>query len=221
MPSKRSLFSRTGRASRPARGPDWPLNGVGSWPHSFSRRPVRKLPLRSRRTWSAVQEQRLRRALTHLALTSGNVLVGGPPDTYWTRVGRTVQGTVRRTCRPAREAPHPADACGGPFGEFFAALGPDWRLTAAERARLASAVTMALDAGWAPVALADFTARTPAGRETRSRCWRRGCHPPSCPCHLPGGHPGRRGAVSVAWRPGCSASMATRRACARAASRPV
>ncbi len=59
----------------------------------------------------------------------------------------------------AREAPHAADAPGGGghAGEYFAALGTSWRLTAAQCARLAPAVTAALDAGWTPQALAAFT----------------------------------------------------------------
>jgi len=42
-------------------------------------------------------------------------------------------------------------------GEFFAVLGDGWRLTAAQRARLAPAVQAALEAGWSPQALAAFT----------------------------------------------------------------
>jgi hypothetical protein len=38
-------------------------------------------------------------------------------------------------------------ACGR-IGEFFAALGDAWRLTDAQRARLAPAVKAALDVGW-------------------------------------------------------------------------
>ena len=60
----------------------------------------------------------------------------------------------REPAAPAREAPQAADGAGGdgPINEFFAALGPDWRLTVAQRARLAPAVTAALGAGWAPQA---------------------------------------------------------------------
>lgn len=58
----------------------------------------------------------------------------------------------------AREAPHlGAAGGGGPSGEFFAALGEGWRLTAAQRIRLTPAVTAALGAGWTPRALAAFT----------------------------------------------------------------
>lgn len=66
---------------------------------------------------------------------------------------------------PAREAPRAAGAAdgGGPTGEFFAALGPGWRLTAAQRVRLAPAVTTALDAGWTPQALAAFTGANTTG----------------------------------------------------------
>jgi NAD(P)-dependent dehydrogenase (short-subunit alcohol dehydrogenase family) len=61
---------------------------------------------------------------------------------------------------PAREEPPPAAAVadgGGPVCEFFTLLGPDWRLTAAQRARLAPDVTTALAVGWTPQALGAFT----------------------------------------------------------------
>jgi hypothetical protein len=45
-------------------------------------------------------------------------------------------------------------ASGGPAGEFFAALGTDWRLTATQRLRLTPAVTAAPGEGWTPNALA-------------------------------------------------------------------
>lgn len=67
---------------------------------------------------------------------------------------------------PAREGPHAAEAAGGgggPVGEFFAALGPDWRLTAAQRVKLAPAVTAALNAGWTPQALAAFAGANISG----------------------------------------------------------
>jgi hypothetical protein len=60
---------------------------------------------------------------------------------------------------PAREG-SPAAGAGGGGGlvcEFFAALDCDWRLTAAQRARLAPAVATALTAGWTPQRLAGFT----------------------------------------------------------------
>jgi Helix-turn-helix domain len=65
----------------------------------------------------------------------------------------------------AREAPTAAAAAvgGGPTGEFFTALGAAWRLTAAQRARLAPAVTAALSAGWAPRALAAFAGANTSG----------------------------------------------------------
>jgi hypothetical protein len=46
---------------------------------------------------------------------------------------------------------------GGPVGEFFAAIAAAWRLTAAQRARLAPVVETALTAGWTPTELAAFT----------------------------------------------------------------
>ncbi len=102
---------------------------------------------------------------------------------------------------PAREALHTAEALGdeGPMGEFFAALGPDWQLTAAQRARLGDAVTTALNAGWTPRALAAFTA--------------------SCRRRSRSDRPGRRGAANAIEPPGCSALMATRHARALTASR--
>jgi hypothetical protein len=52
---------------------------------------------------------------------------------------------------------------GGPIGEFFTALGPDWQLTAAQQARLAAAVTAALNAGWTPRTLAAITGTNTSG----------------------------------------------------------
>ncbi len=64
----------------------------------------------------------------------------------------------------APEAPHLGVAGGGrAVGEFFAVLGDGWRLTAAQRARLAPAVQAALDAGWLPQALAAFTGANTTG----------------------------------------------------------
>jgi hypothetical protein len=63
----------------------------------------------------------------------------------------------------ARAHATPPAAPGAPGGgyeqvsELFAALGDRWRLTAAQRARLAPAVSTALAAGWAPRELAAFT----------------------------------------------------------------
>jgi hypothetical protein len=56
-----------------------------------------------------------------------------------------------------------ADGGGGPAGEFFAALGADWRLTAVQRARLAPAITTALNAGWTPQTLAAFSGANTSG----------------------------------------------------------
>jgi hypothetical protein len=66
---------------------------------------------------------------------------------------------------PACEAPPAAEAAGagGPTGEFFAALDLDWQLTAAQRARLAPAVTTALRAGWTPQRLAAFAGANTSG----------------------------------------------------------
>ncbi|HEX3958328.1 MAG TPA: helix-turn-helix domain-containing protein [Trebonia sp.] len=48
-------------------------------------------------------------------------------------------------------------------GEFFAALGPQWPLTAGQRDRLALAVAAALAAGWPPQELASFVGANVAG----------------------------------------------------------
>jgi hypothetical protein len=66
----------------------------------------------------------------------------------------------------ARALEAPADRAadgGGPVGEFFAVLGDGWKLTAAQRARLAPAVSAALGMGWTPGALAAFTGANTAG----------------------------------------------------------
>jgi len=69
----------------------------------------------------------------------------------------------REPAAPAREAPALDGRGGGPIGEFLTALGPDWRLTAAQRARLAAAVTTALNAGWTPRTLAAVTGANTSG----------------------------------------------------------
>ena len=61
------------------------------------------------------------------------------------------------------EAPALDGQGGGPIDEFFTALGPDWRLTAAQRTRLADAVTAALNAGWTPRTLAAITGANTSG----------------------------------------------------------
>ena len=61
------------------------------------------------------------------------------------------------------EAPAHDGQGGGPIGEFFTALGPDWRLTAAQQTRLAPAVTAALDAGWTPLTLAAVAGANTSG----------------------------------------------------------
>jgi hypothetical protein len=79
---------------------------------------------------------------------------------------RTVQGTVHKpSAAPARadEAPALDGQDGGPVGEFFTALGPGWRLTAAQQTRLAPAVTAALDAGWTPRTLAAIAGANTSG----------------------------------------------------------
>src|SRR5262249_49743709 len=77
------------------------------------------------------------------------------------------------------EAPALDGQDGEPIGEFFTVLGPDWRLTAAQRARLAAAVTAALNTGWTPRPSRPAGGRTPPECEPPTRCWRHGSHPPS------------------------------------------
>jgi hypothetical protein len=52
---------------------------------------------------------------------------------------------------------------GGRAGEFFAALGAAWLLTAAQRSRLTPAVLAALNAGWTPHELARFAGANAGG----------------------------------------------------------
>jgi len=64
-----------------------------------------------------------------------------------------------------RQALPPADgpADGGRAGRFFHALGPGWRLTAAQRSRLTPAVLAALDGGWRSHELARFAGANTGG----------------------------------------------------------
>jgi Helix-turn-helix domain len=66
-----------------------------------------------------------------------------PPENY-----------QRTTPAQPRETSPDATVAGGRVGEFFAALGNAWRLTVAQRARLAPAVEATLDLGWTPQTLA-------------------------------------------------------------------
>jgi hypothetical protein len=72
---------------------------------------------------------------------------------------RGVQPLHPAASTPARGAPAVTAYVdgGGTVREFFQALGPGWRLTAAQRARLAPTIATALDSGWTPTALAAFT----------------------------------------------------------------
>jgi hypothetical protein len=66
---------------------------------------------------------------------------------------------------PARERPGPVENSRQAAGasEFFAALGPQWPLTADQRNRLGPAVASALAAGWPPRDLASFVGANFAG----------------------------------------------------------
>jgi hypothetical protein len=110
-------------------------------------------------------------------------------------------------------------ACGSkPAEEYFAALGDGWRLTAAQRARLAPAAETALSTGWTPAALAAFTGANTSGVRSPYADLAARLSPAELPPR-PRDRRGRHGAVSATRSPGCSASTATRRACARAANR--
>jgi hypothetical protein len=76
-----------------------------------------------------------------------------PPENH-----QATAAARRREARPAAVA-----ALDGRAGEFFAALGDAWRLTAAQRARLTPAVEAALGTGWTPQALAAFTGASTSG----------------------------------------------------------
>jgi hypothetical protein len=71
------------------------------------------------------------------------------------------QRTATACAREMRPAAVVADS--GGIGEFFAVLGTAWRLTKAQRARLAPAVKAALDMGWTPQALASVTGTNTTG----------------------------------------------------------
>lgn len=71
------------------------------------------------------------------------------------------QGTAAAPTRDARPAAGVGN--GGRVGEFFAALGDAWRLTGAQRARLAPAAQAALEMGWAPQQLASVAGANTAG----------------------------------------------------------
>ena len=124
---------------------------------------------------------------------------------------------------PAREDEASAlDARGGgPIGEFFAALGSDWRLTAAQRTRLAAAVTAALTAGWTPRTLAAATGANTSGVRNPYAVLAARLRPAELPLPTPSGTLGRHGAVSATSGRGCSGLTATRRACARDADRRI
>ena len=89
-------------------------------------------------------------------------LCQGTPDTAVSPdPPKNHQRTAAAPARGARPAAWATARVG--VGEFFAALGDGWRLTAAQRTRLAPAVTTALDMGWTPQALAAFTGASTDG----------------------------------------------------------
>jgi Helix-turn-helix domain len=69
----------------------------------------------------------------------------------------------RTAAAPVPEARPAAAVAGGQIREFFAALGNAWRLTEAQRGRLAPAVEAALDMGWTPQRLASVTGANTSG----------------------------------------------------------
>ncbi len=70
---------------------------------------------------------------------------------------------ARARGRQALSAAEGSAVGGERAGEFFEALGPAWRLTKAQRARLTPAVLAALDDGWTPRGLAGFTGANTGG----------------------------------------------------------
>ncbi|MBO0770015.1 MAG: helix-turn-helix domain-containing protein, partial [Actinobacteria bacterium] len=90
-------------------------------------------------------------------------LCQGTPDTAVSPdPPKNHQRTAAAPARDERPAAATANGGGG-VGEFFTALGSSWRLTAAQRARLAPAVDTALEMGWTPQALAAFTGTSTKG----------------------------------------------------------
>lgn len=72
--------------------------------------------------------------------------------------------------------PTPTDARsdrGGGVAEFFAALGDQWPLTAAQQSRLVPALMSALTGGWTPLALAGWAAANTGGVRSLSTLARR------------------------------------------------
>jgi hypothetical protein len=86
----------------------------------------------------------------------------GTPDTA---VSPDPPKNHQGTAAPARDEQPAAEAANrsGGAGEFFPALGDAWRLTEAQRARLAPAVDTAFGMGWTPQALAAFTGASTSG----------------------------------------------------------
>lgn len=74
-------------------------------------------------------------------------------------------GNHRGTTAAQRHEARPAAgvAVNARIGEFFTALGDAWRLTDAQRTRLAPNVKAALHAGWTPQALASVTGVNTSG----------------------------------------------------------
>ena len=85
---------------------------------------------------------------------------------------------------------------GGGAAEFFAQLGPGWRLTDAQRRRLAPTRPPRWRPGGIRRRWRRSSARTRPGSAARPRYWPPGCHRRNCLRHLagPGSAPGRRGA---------------------------
>ena len=86
-------------------------------------------------------------------------------ETHATAVSPDPPGNHQGTAAAAGCDPRPAVGAvrSGGVGAFFAALGDAWRLTGAQRAKLAPAVQAALDTGWAPQALASVTGSNTTG----------------------------------------------------------
>ena len=86
---------------------------------------------------------------------------GTPDTTVSPDPPKNHQGTAAGHARKARRAA--GAAADARVGEFFAALGDAWRLTDAQRTRLAPDVKAALDVGWTPQALAAATGANTTG----------------------------------------------------------
>ncbi|MPZ66632.1 MAG: hypothetical protein GEU83_14350 [Pseudonocardiaceae bacterium] len=86
-----------------------------------------------------------------------------PPEPSYNRPRTPTPRAGSGTTAGADAETSPAGGGGEPVAEVFDALGPAWRLSPAQHARLAPGVAGALAAGWSPAALAELLSANPHG----------------------------------------------------------